>query len=334
MEKVFIIAEAGVNHNGNLDMALELLDHAAAAGCDAIKFQAFSADELVSRSAPKAPYQVSSTGNSESQYEMLKRLEMPVEHFRLINKACDRKAILFLATGFSRQSVDMLHTLGMTTFKIPSGEITNMPYLQHVGGYEGTVILSTGMANMEEIGDALNVLERAGTPKQNITVLHCTTEYPAPFDEINLTAMLSIKDHFGVKVGYSDHSRGIEVSLAAVAMGASIIEKHFTLDKSLPGPDHIASIDPGELLNLVTGIRHVEQALGDGIKRATLSERRNIDIARRSLVASGDIREGEVFSENNLAAKRPGGGVSPMKYYEVLGTRAARDYKKDQMIEL
>lgn len=332
--KTLIIAEAGVNHNGDLQMARRLIDVAAEAGADFVKFQTFKADRLVTRQAAKADYQRQLTADDESQYDMIRRLELtPEMHVDLIAH-CASQGIRFLSTGFDIESLDLLAGFDMPIFKVPSGEITNLPYLQHMGRLGKPVILSTGMADMAEIAAALEALEEAGTPRQAITVLHCNTEYPTPMRDVNLRAMLSIRDAFGVQVGYSDHTAGIEVSLAAVALGATVIEKHFTLDRQLPGPDHQASLEPDELEALVTGIRNIEQALGDGVKRPSPSEAKNIPIARKSLVAASPIRAGERFTLANLAVKRPGTGVSPMRLNDVLGRAAKRDFQADELIEL
>jgi N,N'-diacetyllegionaminate synthase len=332
--KTLIIAEAGVNHNGDLRLAHKLIDVAAAAGADKVKFQTFSADRLVITSADKAPYQVLATGNDDSQHAMLRRLELSREmHVELVDH-CKSCGIEFFSTGFDPGSVDLLAELGANCFKIPSGEITNLPYLRHVGRYGKPVILSTGMSSLGEIEAALAVLEQSGTRRNQITVLHCTTEYPAPIAEVNLRAMLTIRDAFGVAVGYSDHTAGIEIAMAAVALGASVIEKHFTLDRNLPGPDHKASLEPAELTAMVKGIRNIEQALGDGLKRATPSELRNRPIGRKSIVASRPIEAGEVFSADNLTVKRPGTGMSPMRWDELLGRKAPRAFTADELIEL
>ncbi len=332
--KTLIIAEAGVNHNGDLALARQLIDVAAEAGADLVKFQTFTADRLATRAAPKADYQSQSTGNRESQYEMLRSLELsPTMHRQLIAH-CQTRNIGFLSTGFDIESIDLLVTLGQEHFKIPSGEITNLPYLRHIGRLDKAVILSTGMATLDEVEAAIDALERAGTPRANLTVLHCTTEYPAPMAEVNLRAMQSMQSAFGVKVGYSDHTLGIEVAIAAVAMGATLIEKHFTLDRSLPGPDHQASLEPAELRNMVAAIRNVEAALGDGIKRLMPSEAKNKPVARKSLVASRAIKAGEVFSAENITAKRPGTGISPMRWDEIAGRSAPRDFAVDELIEL
>ncbi|HXG69644.1 MAG TPA: N-acetylneuraminate synthase [Gemmatimonadaceae bacterium] len=329
-----IIAEAGVNHNGELDMALRLVDAAAEAGADLVKFQTFSADRLATAHARKADYQRGLTEPEESQHAMLRRLELTrAMHETLIAHAVSR-GIAFFSTGFDIQSVDMLVALGIDRFKVPSGEITNLPYLRHIGGLGGNVILSTGMASLAEIEAALTVLEVAGTPRARITVLHCTTDYPTSMDEVNLRAMTAIAEAFRVDVGYSDHTPGIEVAVAAVALGATVIEKHFTLGRHLPGPDHKASLEPAELVALVGAIRNIERALGDGIKRPTPGEERNKPIARKSIVASRAIAAGEEFSETNLAVKRPGSGVSPMRWDEAIGRIAPRAFSPDEAIEL
>lgn len=334
MDKVFIIAEAGVNHNGSMDLAKKLIDVAIESGADAIKFQTFKADKLVSKTAKKADYQKKSTAAGESQYEMIKKLELDEASHRILVSYCEKKKITFLSTPFDHESIDMLNTFGMNIFKIPSGEITNLPYLRHVGSLRKKIILSTGMSDICEVECALDVLIKSGTNKHEITVLHATTEYPCPLSEVNLHAMNTLAAKFGVSVGYSDHTQGIEVPIAAVALGASVIEKHFTLDRSMEGPDHKSSLEPNELKLMVQYIRNVEQALGDGIKRPTKSELNNIAVARKSIVASRDIKAGEIFSLESIAIKRPGTGISPMKWDDVLGTIAKRDYLADELIEL
>lgn len=331
--KTLIIAEAGVNHNGDLDLARRLIDVAARSGADVVKFQTFTADRLATRAAPKAEYQSQTTGTRESQHAMLRRLELSEEMHRQLMAHCQARGIEFLSTGFDIESVDLLVSLGQRQFKIPSGEITNLPYLRHIGQLGKPIIVSTGMATLDEVGAAIEALERAGTPRSSMTILHCTTEYPAPIAEVNLRAMQSMQAAFGVKVGYSDHTPGIEIAIAAVAMGATLIEKHFTLDRSLPGPDHKASLEPAELGAMVAAIRNIEAALGDGIKRVTPSESKNQPIARKSLVARRAIRAGEPFSAENLAAKRPGTGVSPMRWDEIVGRGAPRDFAADEQIE-
>lgn len=334
MTDTFIIAEVGVNHNANLGLAYQLIDAAVAAGVDAVKFQTAIPELVVTGYAQKANYQKDTSGADESQLEMIKKLLFPLETHRDIKKYCEGKGIIFFSTAFDAVSLSFLEELGQPYHKVPSGEITNLPYLRQVGRYSRPVILSTGMASLGEIEAAIDVLEQAGTLRANITVLHCTTEYPAPMNEVNLRAMLMIRDAFGVRVGYSDHTLGIEVPVAAVALGASMIEKHFTMDRNLPGPDHKASLEPDELKAMVSAIRNIEQAMGDGVKRPSSSEAKNKAIARRSLVAACAIRAGDVFSEVNLTAKRPGTGVSPMRWDEVLGRKAPRDFMPDEMIEL
>lgn len=332
--RTLIIAEAGVNHNGDLQIAKQLIDVAAEAGADYVKFQTFEAAKLVSTTTPLADYQRINQIEFDSQFEMLSRLELTTEmHYELVTH-CLERGIGFLSTGFDTESVDFLISLGQEILKIPSGEITNLPYIRHIGRMARSVILSTGMSNMQEIEDALNTLISYGTEKEKITVLHCTSAYPAPLDEVNLLAMLAIKDHLAVNVGYSDHTLGIEVSVAAVAMGATIIEKHFTLDKNLKGPDHKASLEPHELKNLVTSIRNIDIALGTSIKKPSQSEVENLNVIRKSIVASTEIRKGEVFTTLNLTTKRPGIGVSPMRWDEVLGKVACRDFQTNEMIEL
>lgn len=334
MTRTLIIAEAGVNHNGDMALARLLVDAAADAAADLVKFQTFVASRLATNSATKAVYQTRTTDATESQRDMLRRLELTREmHEELIAHA-ESRGVGFLSTGFDVQSVDMLVELGIATLKVPSGELTNLPYLRHVGRQRGEVILSTGMAVLGEVEAAINALEQSGTPRSRITVLHCTTEYPTPMADVNLRAMLSMRDAFGVRVGYSDHTPGIEVPIAAVALGACVIEKHFTLDRSLPGPDQKASLEPAELKAMVSAIRNIEVALGDGVKRLTSSETANRAVVRKSIVAARAIGAGECFSEDNLAVKRPGGGVSPMRWDEVIGRRAARDFRIDEAIEL
>ena len=332
--KTLIIAEAGVNHNGDLALARQLIDVAADAGADMVKFQTFSAERLVTAYARKADYQNLTTGTNESHHAMIRRLELTSDMHEALIAHCRSCEIQFFSTGFDSESIDLLAQLGLDRFKVPSGEITNLPYLRHVGRYGMPVILSTGMATLGEIESALEILERAGTPRECVTVLHCNTEYPTPMADVNLRAMLTIRDAFGVAVGYSDHTSGIEVAIAAAALGATVIEKHFTLNRDLPGPDHKSSLDPPELKAMITAIRNIEQALGDGIKRTSASEEKNKPIARKSLVAACAIRANEPFSEHNLIAKRPGNGISPMRWDEVLGRKAPRDFAPDELIEL
>jgi N,N'-diacetyllegionaminate synthase len=332
--KVLIIAEAGVNHNGSLKTAKQLVEVAAEAGANMVKFQTFSADRLVTTSTRKADYQNLATDETESQYAMIRKLELSREIHEELIAYCKQCGIEFFSTGFDILSIDLLVDLGLEQFKIPSGEITNLPYLRHIGKLGKPVILSTGMANLGEIETALDVLETSGTSRDQVTVLHCNTEYPTPMEDVNLRAMLAIRDTLGVAIGYSDHTLGIEVPIAAVALGATVIEKHFTLDRTLPGPDHRASLEPYELKAMVRAIRNIEQALGDGIKRPSPSEAKNIPIARKSLVAAVAIQTGERFTETNLTAKRPGSGISPMCWDEILGRTANRDFEADELIEL
>lgn len=333
-KKTLIIAEAGVNHNGDLQLAKQLIDAAAKAGADLVKFQTYSAESLVTASAPKAEYQNRTTDQELSQYAMLQKLELtPQMHELLIEHSAER-GIGFLSSGFDIPSLDYLARLGVEQFKIPSGEITNLLYLRYIGGFNKPLILSTGMANLGEIEAALDVLEIAGTPRSKITVLHCNTEYPTPIQDVNLLAMTRIRDTFGVTVGYSDHTGGIEVSIAAVALGATVIEKHLTLDQNLPGPDHKASLEPDEFAAMVSAIRNIELAMGDGIKRPSPSETKNKLIVRKSLVASKPIKAGERLTPENLTAKRPGSGISPMRWDEVIWSTARRDYAVDELIEL
>ena len=329
-----IIAEAGVNHNGDIDLAKRLIGCAAAAGADIVKFQSFVARKNVSRDAPKAEYQKSATDENESQYEMVRKLELTRRDHEILIDECRHEGIGFLSTAFDTESFDLLSDMGLNYLKIPSGEITNLPYLRYVTRKKIPVILSTGMANLSDIEAALEVIEESGIQRNDITVLHCTTEYPTPMEDVNLRAMNSLAAAFGVNVGYSDHSKGIEVAIAAVALGAKVIEKHFTLDRNLPGPDHQASLEPNELKLMVDSIRNIERALGDGIKRPTPSEVKNISIARRSIVASCNIRKGEVFSSENICAKRPGTGISPMLWDDVIGRIAPRAFAPDELIEL
>lgn len=334
VSKVFIIAEAGVNHNGSIDLAKKLIDAAADAGADAVKFQTFKADRLATKLAHKADYQKSNTSVNESQYEMLKKLELDEDMHKAIIEHCKQKQIMFLSSAFDKESVDMLNNFGMTIFKIPSGEITNLPYLKHVGGLKKPIILSSGMSDLGDIKNALDVLIECGVSKDQLTVLHATTEYPCPIQEVNISAMQTICANFGVKVGYSDHTNGIEVSIAAVALGACVIEKHFTLDQTMEGPDHKASLEPHEFKSMVRAIRNIEKALGDGIKKPSESEIKNMAITRKSIVASRAIKSGEIFSVASLAVKRPGTGISPMDLNKIIGKIARRDFLPDEQIEL
>jgi N,N'-diacetyllegionaminate synthase len=332
--KTLIIAEAGVNHNGDLELAKELIDVAANAGADIVKFQTFKASRLVTSTAQKADYQIQSTSRAETQRDMLNRLELTeMMHHELIAH-CKARKIDFLSTGFDIESVDLLLSLGQKCFKIPSGEITNLPYLRHIGKLGKKVFLSTGMASLGEIEYAIEILEQAGTQRSELVVLHCTTEYPASINEVNLRAMQGIGVALGVAVGYSDHTKGIEVSIAAVAMGATVVEKHFTLDRNLPGPDHQASLEPVELAAMVAAIRNIEVAQGDGIKRLTPSEVKNKLVVRKSLVARRPIKVGETYTTENICTKRPGTGISPIHWDEVIGKKAHRDFAEDELIDL
>ncbi len=332
MNKVFIIAEAGVNHNGSIDLAKKLIDVASESGVDAVKFQTFKAENLVSKNAQKADYQKQTTDKNESQFDMIKKLELDVDTHKELMAYCKSKNIIFLSTPFDHDSIDLLSDLGLEIFKIPSGEITNLPYLKHIGRLNKKVILSTGMADIGEIEDALDVLIASGTKKENITVLHANTMYPTPMEDVNLKAMVTIGNTFDVAFGYSDHTLGIEVDIAAVAMGASCIEKHFTLDKTMEGPDHKASLEPDELKAMVKAIRNIELALGSSIKKPSKSEIPNMQIARKSIVAKVDTKKGEILTEEKITIKRPGNGINPMRWDEIVGTIATKDYKEDELI--
>ena len=329
-----IIAEAGVNHNGDMQLAWQLIEAAAGAGADVVKFQTFQADQLATTRAAKASYQQQTTDKAENQQAMLKRLELSFDQHQQLISYCRNSNIEFLSTAFDDPSIDLLNKVNLKRFKIPSGEITNLPYLRRMGGLGKPLILSTGMANLGEIEAALAVLETAGTNRAQITVLHCTTEYPAPMAEVNLRAMQTVGQAFGVAVGYSDHTAGIEVPTAAVALGATVIEKHITLDQNLPGPDHKASLEPKEFAAMVRAIRNIEQALGDGIKQPTASELANLPIVRKSLVAAKEIEAGEAFTAENITAKRPGTGISPMRWDELIGRSSPRAFAPDELIEL
>lgn len=330
---VFIIAEAGVNHNGSLEIAKRLIDAASEAGADAVKFQTFKAEKLVSKHAKKAQYQQKNMNTSDdSQWSMLKKLELNIDTHHELLAYCKTKKIMFLLTPFDHDSIELLNDLGLKIFKIPSGEITNLPYLRHIGSLNKKVILSTGMADLGEVEDALDVLVDAGTQKEKITILHANTMYPTPMEDVNLKAMQTIATAFGCDVGYSDHTLGIEVPVAAVAMGAKVIEKHFTLDKTMDGPDHKASLEPDELYSMVKAIRNIEKALGSGIKKPSASETPNIEVARKSIVAAKVIKKGEIFSEENLTVKRPAGGINPMRWDEIMGNVTTKDYKEDDPI--
>ena len=332
LNKVFIIAEAGVNHNGSVDLAKQLIDVAVDSGADAVKFQTFKAENLVSKNAQKADYQKQTTDESESQFEMIKRLELDVATHKKLIKYCNEKGIMFLSTPFDSDSINLLNELNLKIFKIPSGEITNLPYLRHIGSLVKQVILSTGMSTLQEVDDALTILVDAGTKKENITVLHANTMYPTPMEDVNLNAMQTMRQEFNVAVGYSDHTLGIEVDIAAVTMGASIIEKHFTLDKTMDGPDHEASLEPEKLKEMVTSIRNIEKALGSSEKKPSPSESSNIKVVRKSIIANQNIKKGDLLTDKNITVKRPGNGISPMKWDSVIGSVAIKDYKIDDLI--
>jgi len=332
MKKTIIIAEAGVNHNGNIELAKKLIDVAAKAGVDYVKFQTFKAELAVSKNTKKAEYQKLTTNAEESQFDMIKKLELDKKaHIELIDY-CNKKNIKFISSPFDLESIDLLYELNIPLYKIPSGEITNYPYLKKIAEKKLPVIMSTGMANMKEIEDALGVLLENGLQKTQITILHANTEYPTPMQDVNLKAMLTIKKEFDVEVGYSDHTNGIEVDIAAAALGARVIEKHFTLDKTMKGPDHKASLEPKELIAMVKAIRNIEVALGSGIKKPSPSETKNIPIARKSIVAKQNIKKGTIFSKENITVKRPGTGISPMRWNDILGQQAIKDFNKDDLI--
>lgn len=331
-----IIAEAGVNHNGSINIARELVDKAVEAGVDIIKFQTFKSEKLVSKSARQAEYQKKNIGtkSDDSQLSMLKKLELSEQDHIELMAYCKQKGIKFFSTAFDMDSIEYLHSLNLGLWKIPSGEVTNYPFLKRIASYNEKTILSTGMCDLQDVRAAVDALYNNGLSKENMTLLHCNTEYPTPFEDVNLKAMDALRKEFGVEVGYSDHSKGIEVPIAAVALGASVIEKHFTLDRNLEGPDHKASLEPNELKAMVKAIRHVEQAIGDGHKKVSESERKNIAIARKSIVAACPIKKGERLTEQNLTVKRPGTGLSPMRWEEVIGTFATKDYEEDELIAL
>jgi N,N'-diacetyllegionaminate synthase len=332
MSKVYIIAEVGVNHNGDISLAKQMIQEAKKAEVDAVKFQTFVSENLVSFFAPKAEYQKQTTDQGETQLEMLQKLELSFDNFKLLSEYAKEVEIDFLSTPFDLDSVDFLNTLGMPLWKIPSGEITNKPYLTKLAQTKKPIILSTGMSTLEEIEEALKLFH--SYDREDITLLHCNTEYPTPYGDVNLCAMKSLREHFGVKVGYSDHTIGLEIPIAATALGACVIEKHFTLDRTMPGPDHKASLEQKELAEMVRAIRNVENAMGDGRKQPSSSEYKNRVIARKSIVANGDIHKGELLTDVNMTTKRPGDGISPMLWDKVIGTRAVKDFIRDEKIEL
>lgn len=331
---VIIIAEAGVNHNGNLELARRMVDEARRAGADYVKFQTAVPELVISSIAPKAEYQKETTGKEQSQLEMCRAIHLPLTDYAGLADLCREKGIGFMSTPFDLVSIDTLAPLGMDYWKIPSGEITNLPYLRKIASKGGRVILSTGMSTLDEVARAVEILEKGGIPRADISLLHCNTQYPTPMDDVNLRAMETLRSLGCGRVGYSDHTVGIEVPVAAVAMGAQIIEKHFTLDKTMEGPDHRASLDPAELRAMVSAIRNIEKAVGSPEKRVSPSERANIEVARKSIVAARDIAAGEIFTEENITVKRPGNGLSPMLWDNVIGQRAARDFEYDSLITL
>ena len=331
-KQVFIIAEAGVNHNGSIDLAKKLIDVASDAGADAVKFQTFKADHLATKNSQKATYQKKTTDIKESQFDMLKKLELSIEAHKELISYCNKKKITFLSSAFDTESIDLLNNFGLEIFKIPSGEITNLPYLRHLGKLNKEIILSTGMSNIDEVKIAFNILVNSGTNKDNITILHANTEYPTPMEDVNLKAMVEMGKEINVNYGYSDHTLGIEVDIAAVSMGAKCIEKHFTLDCTMEGPDHKASLEPDKLKDMVKAIRNIEKALGDGIKKPSKSEIPNIEIVRKSIIAKKKIKKDEILTEENLTVKRPGGGISPMKWDTIIGTKASKNYNEDDLI--
>lgn len=332
MKKVQIIAEAGVNHNGNMELAMKLVDIAAKAGADYIKFQTWKSESIISRYAPKAKYQTEATKSGETMLSMVKKLELSFDNFRALKAYCKKAGIGFLSTPFDIESAEFLFSLGVDAIKIPSGEVTNLPLLEVIASFPNPILLSTGMCTLQEIEDALAVLQRGFT--KAITILHCNTQYPTPMCDVNLRAMQTLKSRFGFPVGLSDHSQGIEVPIAAAALGAQVIEKHFTLSHELSGPDHKASADPKELTDMIRCIRNIELALGTGEKAVTDSERENIAAARKSIVAARSILKGEIFTPDNITTKRPGTGISPMKWHEVIGLAATRDFGVDELISL
>lgn len=334
MEKTYIIAEIGCNHNGNPELAYQLIDKAVEAGVDAVKFQTFKADKLISKIAPKAEYQVKNTGDQDSQLEMTRKLEIPYETYLELFEYTKNKGVDWFSTPFDFDSIDFLEKLDMNTWKIPSGEVTNLPYLERIGKLDGNVIISTGMANIDEVKQALAILEEQGKKKSEITILHCITEYPTPDDEMHISTVKYLIENFPeYKIGLSDHSKGYEAAIASVALGAKVVEKHFTLDCDMPGPDHKASADPETLVSLVTGVRKVEKMMGTPKLEATEIEKKNIPVARKSIVAATNISAGDVLTEENITVKRPGNGISPMKWYDILGTTAKKDYAEDELID-
>jgi len=333
-EKITIIAEAGVNHNGSMALAKKLIEAAANAGADYVKFQTFITEEGISKNAERAKYQIKNTGNNDSQLEMIKKLELSFDQHKELKIYCENIGVKYLSTAFDLKSIDFLNSINIDLFKIPSGEITNLPFLRKIESLGRPIFLSTGMANLSEISNALEILNGSNRLRKDITVLHCTTEYPAPIEEVNLNAMITIKNKFKVPVGYSDHTLGIEIPIAASGLGAKVIEKHLTLDCTLDGPDHAASLEPKDFKKMVRGIRNIEKAMGDGIKKPTQSEKMNMAIARKSIIAKRSILKGDKFTEQNLTVKRPGTGISPMNWDEIIGSISDRNYELDDLIKL
>lgn len=325
MNRTCIIAEAGVNHNGDIEIAKQLIDVAAKAGVDYVKFQTYKVEKLVTKKAKKADYQIDNTQAEGSQFDMLKKLELDLNTHHILIDYCQNKNINFLSTGFDLDSLDLLNNLNIDLFKVPSGEITNLPYLKKIASYKKPIILSTGMCNMSDINSALRILTNHGIDKKDISILHCNTQYPTPMEHVNLNAMLTIQRELEVNVGYSDHTLGIEIPIAAVSMGAKIIEKHFTLDNNMPGPDHKASLNPDELIQMVKAIRNIEKALGDGVKQPSQSELKNITIARKSIHLNKAVKKGHILSESDFIMMRPGDGISPMEYEKLVNKETCLD---------
>ena len=330
--KTIIIAEAGVNHNGNFEIAKKLIDEAYLAGADIVKFQTCKAENVISKYAEKAEYQKVTTGTKDSQLDMVRKLMLSFDEYKELKKYCDSKGIIFLSTAFDLESVDFLHSIGMKLWKIPSGEVTNYPLLVKIAKLQEPIIMSTGMCEINEVEDAIKVLKENGA--SDITLLHCTTEYPAPFEDVNLMSIKTLEKKFNLKVGYSDHTQGIAISIAAVALGAKVIEKHFTLDRNMEGPDHKASIEPSELKQMVKEIRNIEVSLGDGNKTVSLSEKKNQNIVRKSIIAKREIKKGDIFSADNITTKRPGNGINPMEWNNIVGRVAKHDYEEDYLIKM
>lgn len=333
-KQIIIIAEAGVNHNGSIDNAKKMIDIADSSGADYVKFQTFNTESLLTKNAEKAQYQKDTTGKNEKQFDMIKKLELDKKSHYELDKYCHKKNVKFLSSAFDIESIDFLHQMKMPFFKIPSGEMNNLPYLKHIASKKTPIVMSTGMSTMREIENSSQVLFDEGINKEDLTILHCNTEYPTPMLDVNLKSMLSIKNKIGVNVGYSDHTQGIEVAIAAAALGASIIEKHFTINRNMDGPDHAASLEPNELKKMIVSIRNIEKALGSKIKKPTESEKKNITVIRKSIVAKKDIKIGETFSKKNLDVKRPASGLSPMLWDSIIGKKSKYNFKEDEQIKI